>query len=92
MPAYSISYDISQDSKVTYEDIETTIKDNCSGYCKYAESSWLVSYSGNASSLSKKLISLGFGKKDSLLVIKTVNDKHGWLTQSQWDTINSFFN
>lgn len=91
MPQYSISYDISESSKVKYEDLEKVIKENCNGYCKYSMSSWIVDYSGNAQNLSDKITNLGFGNNDRLLVIKVVNDKQGWLDKDDWRIINSFF-
>lgn len=91
MRVYSISYDISQHSRVSYDEIEETIKKNCSDSCKYATTTWIVKYSGYAKSLSQKLMDLGFGKDDRLLVIEVVNNKQGWLSKRQWETINSFF-
>ena len=91
MPAFSISYDVSENSSTSYEKIEKVITDNCNGYCKYAETSWIVTFSGNASDLSNKLTSTGFGKGDCLLVIKVINEYQGWLNENKWDTIRTFF-
>lgn len=89
MPVYSISYDLSTPGQ-KYQCIEEKIKAHCSGYCMYAESAWIVKYSGNANTLSDILLKC-LDKNDRILVIKVVNDKQGWLNQNQWDTINGFF-
>jgi len=91
MPTYSISYDITENSKTSYDSIEDVITSNCSGYCKYATTTWIVVFNGTADQLSKWIRDTGFSSGDRLLVIEVVNNKQGWLTEKQWDTINSFF-
>lgn len=91
MPIYSISYDITENSKTSYDSIEEVIRNNCNGYCKYATTTWIVAYNGTASELSKRITDTGISSGDRLLVIEVVDNKQGWLTEKQWDTINSFF-
>jgi len=89
MPVYSVSYDLNSPGQ-KYQELEKKIKKICIGSCKYAESCWIVKYSGNADSLSNELRKC-LDKNDHILVIKVVNDKQGWLPGDSWKTIRSFF-
>ena len=90
MPVYSVSYDFHESDQRRYDKLEESIENHTNGFVKYAETSWIVHYSGNAESL-RKVILPNPKPQDRILVIKVVNDRAGWLTDKQWSTLNSLF-
>lgn len=90
MPVYSISYDLHDSDQQRYDKLEQNIKNCSNGYVKYAETSWVVFYSGNAEKLRKTILP-NPKSQDRMLLIKVMNDKAGWLTDSQWKSLNSLF-
>lgn len=85
MTVYCVSYDLNksgQNYKALYDELESS-----SGYWHYLDSTWLVSTSETADQLSNRILK-HLDSNDSLLVIKVVSPKAGWLPQDAWDWIN----
>ena len=86
--AFLITYDL-QTPAPNYDEIIRIIKEDCaSAWCKYWESSFLITSSMTPTEIMDKLTPL-LGKGDRFLVIEVANNKNGWLTKTQWDWINA---
>lgn len=85
--AFLITYDLKTPAP-DYDEIIRIIKEDCAGaWCKYWESSFLITSALTPKQILDKLTPF-LRSEDSLLVIEVVNNKNGWLTQRQWDWIN----
>ncbi len=86
--SYLITYDLNKDGQ-NYDDIIKTIKDDIAGYwCTYWKSSFLITSSYTPQQMLNKLKPY-LDSNDRMLIVEVVNNKSGWLTQKQWDWINS---
>lgn len=83
MSVYVVSYDLNKTGK-DYKGVFEVLKSF--GYCKYLDSTWLISTNLTASQVWDKL-EPHIDKDDCLLIIKVTAEYHGWLPTEAWDWI-----
>lgn len=85
---YFITYDLNKSGK-DYDGLYQAIKDASVYWCHYWDSSWLIkSELGTADEVFKKL-KPHLDNDDRCFVVEAKNNKQGWLTEKQWDFINT---
>lgn len=85
MTIYHVSYDLNksgQNYQGLYDELMKT------GYCHYADSSWLLDTTETADQVWNRLSSR-VDENDTVLVIKVTKSYQGWLKKEFWDWLNS---
>lgn len=85
---YLITYDLNKSDK-DYEGVYQAIKDASTYWCHYWESSWLIKSNLETADAVFDKIKPHLDNNDRCFVVEVKNNKQGWLTKEQWDTINS---
>lgn len=85
--AFLITYDLKTPAD-DYDEIIRIIKEDCAcAWCKYWESSFLLTSALTPTEMMDKLTP-HLKNGDKFLIVEVSNNKNGWLTQKQWDWIN----
>lgn len=85
---YFITYDLNKSGK-DYDGLYQAIKDSSVYWCHYWDSSWLIKSNLETADDVFKKLNPHLDNDDRCLVVEVKNNKQGWLTQEQWDTINT---
>ncbi len=85
---YLITYDLNKTGK-DYEGVYQAIKDVAVTWCHYWESSWLIKSNLPTANAVFSKIMPHLDDDDRCLVIEVNNNKQGWLTEEQWNTIDT---
>lgn len=85
---YLITYDLNTTGK-DYAGVYQAIKDSAVSWCHYWDSSWLIKSNLKSASDVFQKIEPHLDRNDRCLVIEVTNNKQGWLSKKQWDSINT---
>lgn len=85
---YLITYDLNKSDK-DYEGVYQAIKDASTYWCHYWDSSWLIKSNLETADAVFDKIKPHLDNNDRCFVVEVKNNKQGWLTKEQWDTINT---
>lgn len=86
---YMITYDLNKEGQ-KYKDVINAIKDASSGvWCSYWESSYIIKSNLTTADDVFKLIKPHLDSNDLLFIAEITNNYQGWLTEEQWNYINS---
>lgn len=85
---YFITYDLNKAGK-DYDGVYQAIKDAATYWCHYWDSSWLIKSDLQSADAVFNKIKPHLDKDDRCLVVEVKNNKQGWLSQEQWNFINS---
>lgn len=85
---YFITYDLNKTGK-DYEGVYQAIKDASEYWCHYWDSSWLIKSELKSADDVFQKIKPHLDDNDRCFVIEVKNNKQGWLTEKQWDFINT---
>ena len=85
---YLITYDLNKSDK-DYEGVHQAIKDASTYWCHYWESSWLIKSNLETADAVFDKIKPHLDNNDRCFVVEVKNNKQGWHTKEQWDTINT---
>lgn len=85
---YFITYDLNATGK-DYEGVYEAIKNASEYWCHYWDSSWLIKSNLETADAVFAKIKPHLDTNDRCLVIEVKNNKQGWLTKNQWDSINT---
>lgn len=82
-----VTYDLNKQGK-NYADLFTTLESMCTSYIRPLKSVWMLDTQKSIDDVSAAALKV-MDPDDRLYVTRLVNDKAGWLTQAQWDWLNS---
>lgn len=85
---YLITYDLNTTGK-DYEGVYQAIKDASVNWCRYWDSSWLIKSELESADAVFKKIKPHLDDNDRCFVVEVKNNTQGWLTEKQWEFINS---
>lgn len=85
---YLITYDLNKSDK-DYEGVYQAIKDASTYWCHYWDSSWLIKSNLETADAVFDKIKPHLDNNDCCFVVEVKNNKQGWLTKEQWESINT---
>ena len=86
MARYMISYDLHSPTS-NRDSVETAIK-SLGAYCKYLTTTYLVKTSYSISSV-QDICTKPLDSNDKMIICEITGTVHGWLSQENWDWINT---
>lgn len=85
---YFITYDLNKAGK-DYAGLHQAIKDTSVYWCHYWDSSWLIKSNLETADAVFNKLKPHLDNDDRCLVVEVKNNKQGWLTEEEWNFINT---
>ncbi len=82
-----VTYDLNKQGK-NYADLSSTLEGLCTDFIRPLKSFWLLDTEVSVNDISSAALSV-MDADDRLFVTRLVSDNAGWLTQTEWNWINS---